>query len=168
MHLAKRIQQIFPEYLIQYIKTKDLNTEPLRGARCEALTPLDWHAFLKTINRSKIVINTDVWWTNGRVPADCAAVGTPCMGVNANRQMELFPELVCADIAGTAQAIDLARQLIEDKAFYKKIQENSYKKLKYYSYENSVRQFNKLISLYQHGRMDEWKDGNWLNQEVSK
>lgn len=166
MHIAKKIQEKFPEYLIQVINTSKINLEPLKGTKFELLSSVNWETYLKTISKSTIVINMDIWWTNGRVPSDCAAVGTPCIGVNANRQIELFPALTCEDISGTKKAIELGYRLLNDNSFYNEIQKIAFSRLEYYSYENSVQQFKKLINLYYQNRLNEWEYPEWLNKKV--
>ena len=163
MHIAKEIQKKFPHYLIQIIDSSKLNLKPLNDARFEVLSPVDWKTYLRIVGKSYLVINMDTWWTNGRVAADCAAVGTPCIGVNANRQLEFFPSLACADISGTKKAIESGMKLFKDNSFYDEIQKTAFSRLAYYSYENSVQRFKKLVDLYRKGRINEWKYPDWLD-----
>ncbi|MCL5030736.1 MAG: hypothetical protein M1480_17125, partial [Bacteroidetes bacterium] len=144
--LAKKIQSDFPQFIIKLIWTKDFNLEVLKNARFEILPRLSWEQYLSETSKSKLIINMDNWWTNGRVPTDAAAVGTPCIGVNSGRQVELFPSLSFNDIIGNANALETSRQLLNSEEIFQKVTCYSYKELQKYSYEEGTKRIRDLFN----------------------
>jgi len=146
MLVARKIQEIYPDFVIEVLKMRGLNVEPLRGSNYRLRAPSPkWVDFLKRAGRAYMVIDMDNTWTLGRVPNDAAAVGTPCIGLNSGSQADLFPALTCSDIVGTRKAVKLGVKLIEDTKFYKRIQEGAFKKLERYSHENAEKRLSKLL-----------------------
>ena len=153
--IARVFQKRHPDYTIKLTDWGSMNLEPLKGCRYEILPRITWQEYLDETSKALFILNTDIWWTNGRVPLDAAAVGTPCIGCNSNGQMECFPDLVCADIEGIGKALGLAERLMSDSHFYEEIQEKALHQLESYSYENSRRRFEKLISEIRRGKVAE-------------
>lgn len=156
--IAKVLQERYPDFTIQVCSWKNMNFEPLKGTRYEVLPWLQWEDYLKVTGKAMFILNTDTWWTNGRVPSDAAAVGTPCIGVNADRQKDLFPDLTCSDVMDTKKALQLGARLIDDNKFYEFIQNKAYQRLEIFSYENSRERFHNLIESYKIGNLDQWKE----------
>lgn len=136
---AIKIQKKYPEFLIQVVSYPGLNIAPLKmaEARFEIIPFLKWRENLKRLARVFMVINTDAIWTLGRLQADCAAVGTPSIGINANNQLEFFSKLSVPDIAGAKQIFTLAEKLILDEQFYQDIQQEASDKLSENDYQKS-------------------------------
>ena len=145
--IAIQIQKKHPEFLIQIIQYPHSNIAPLVAARArfEIIPFLKWQENLKRLARFFLMINTDQTWTLGRLQADCAAVGTPSIGLNANNQLEFFPELSIPDIAGFEQGIELAEKLICDPVFYQDIQQYASQKLSENNYEKSKQRLLEII-----------------------
>ena len=150
--MAREFQKRHPDYLIKLTDWGKMNLELLRGCRYEVLSRTTWQGYLEETSKALFILNTDIWWTNGRVPLDAAAVGTPCIGCNANGQMECFPDLTCADIQGTAKALQGAERLLSDSLFYEAIQERALSQLESYSYENSKKRFESLVAGIREGK----------------
>lgn len=146
--VAKRIQEKHPEFLIEVVSKPGLIFEPLKKAKYKVIPSLKWHDFLKHLSKTFMVIDMDSIWTLGRVPADAATVGTPCIGVNSIHQKRLFPDLTCRDVYETTKAVDFGIRLIEDRKFYGKVQGKAFKKLGEFSYKNSVKRFNRIMKEY--------------------
>lgn len=116
--IAKGIQEKCPvlKILVPYAKGKDLSL--LRDCNYEVIPHVSLNTFIKTLGEAFLVINWDSWWTLGRMPADAAAVGTPCLGVNADLQTKLYPHLSFNDVSDIDVAINAAARLFRDKEFY--------------------------------------------------
>ena len=153
--IARELQERHPEFVIRLTDWGEMNLEPLKGSRYEMIPRTPWQEYLEMTSTVWLILNTDVWWTNGRVALDAAAVGTPCIGCNANGQMECFSDLVCADIEGIGRASELAERLLRDPQFYGEIQEKARRRLESYSYENSRRRFETLVSDLRKGKFPE-------------
>lgn len=143
--IAKKLQELYPDFLIEVANRPLNNLEPLRGARHEKTPFLKWAEYLKHTQRDYMVIDMDNTWTLGRLVRDAAVVGTPCVGLNSGSQEYLFPDLTCSDIVDTRKAIDLAVKLIEDRKFYEMVQKKAFKRLEAHSYENSVKRLEKVL-----------------------
>ena len=152
--LAKKLQERFPEFTLQACNWKNMNLETLNGSRVEVLPWLRWEDYLKETGKAFLILNTDTWWTNGRVPSDAAAVGTPCIGVNADRQMDLFPDLIVSEVVDTRKALQLGSRLIEDENFYTEILRKALQNLAHHSYERANDRLGKLLDLYQQGKLE--------------
>ncbi|MDD5627235.1 MAG: hypothetical protein PHW01_04490 [Patescibacteria group bacterium] len=144
---AVQIQKKYPEFLIQVVDYPRSNIAPLETAhaRFEIIPFLKWQENLKRLACFFLVINMDQTWTLGRLQADCAAVGTPSIGINANNQLEFFPKLSIPDIAGIKQGIELAEKLISDPAFYQNIQQHASAKLSENNYAKSKEKLLKIL-----------------------
>lgn len=147
---ASQIQKKYPEFLIQIVKYPDFNIAPLRmtKARFEIIPFLPWQKHLTRLSRFFMVINLDAIWTLGRLQADCAAVGTPSIGINSNNQLEFFPHLTIQDIQGIEEVVNLAQKLIEEEKFYQEIQEEAKSKIRESSYEKSKQRLERIIKEY--------------------
>ena len=145
--VALQIQKKYSEFLIQVVDYPHLNVAPLKTAhaRFEIVPFLKWQENLKRLARFFLVINMDQTWTLGRLQADCAAVGTPNIGINANNQLEFFPKLSLPDIAGIKQGIELAEKLISDSIFYQNIQQLASQKLSENNYAKSKEKLLKIL-----------------------
>ncbi len=159
--VARELQRRHPEFLIRLTDWGDMNLEPLRGTHYEVLPRTAWQPYLQETAKAFMILNTDIWWTNGRVALDAAAVGTPCIGCNSNGQSECFPDLAVSDIEGVRKGIALAEQLMADPLFYREIQRKAMEKVESFSYENSRRRFETLVSTLREGRTPtpEWEEG---------
>ena len=155
LFLAKALQKKYPEHKIKLTDWGGINLEPLKGCDYELLPRTSWQSYLEETSRALVILNTDTGWTNGRVPLDAAAVGTPCIGCNANGQLECFPDLACADIEGIGEAIALGERLIKDPSFYQAVQQKALERLESFSYENSRKRFETLISMVRENRVFE-------------
>ncbi|MCL5029024.1 MAG: glycosyltransferase [Bacteroidetes bacterium] len=144
--LAKKIQSDLPQFKIRVIGTNDFNFEVLKGAQYEILPNLSWEKYLFETSKCKLIINMDNWWTNGRVPTDAAAVGTPCIGVNAGRQVELFPTLAFDDIIGNQEALNAIKQLLKSEEIYYKVTDYAYRTLEKYDYEEGAERIRDLFT----------------------
>lgn len=156
--IAKRLQEKYPGFTIQVCSWKNMNFEPLRGTRFEILPWLNWEEYLRVTTKAMLILNTDSWWTNGRVPSDAAAVGTPCIGVNADRQKDLFPELTCSDVIDTEKAIALGCRLIDEDGFYRNVQRKALGALEGHSYEKAKNRLEILLDHYQKGTLKSFKE----------
>ncbi|MEW6221789.1 MAG: hypothetical protein AB1476_00500 [Candidatus Hadarchaeota archaeon] len=142
---AKKIQTDYPEFLIEAIKIPSFNEAPLKGAKYRLIQSTKYEDYLKHTGETYMIIDMDVSWTWGRVAADAAAVGTPCIGLNSGAQARLFPDLTCSDITGAKKVIELAERLIEDKKFYAMVQKKAFKKLGEYSLENYEKYWQRVL-----------------------
>lgn len=150
--LAREIQSRHNDFRIQVIGSKAFNDAALDGSDYEVLPRIEWTEYLKTIAKAHLVINTDVGWTNGRVQSDSAAMLTPCLGVNAGWQTELFPELVIPDVEGTNRAVELADRLIVSENYYRSVSQFAFDKLSEWSYSNGKRRVLEVIADVQAAR----------------
>lgn len=159
--IARKIQEQYPEYIIKVTKMPKMNTEPLKECKYEIIPFVQWQGYLEQISKMYLVINMDAWWTKGRTPGDAACVGSPCIGINADSQMELFPDLACRDIIDTKKAVELGIILISDKEFYRIVQQKAIDRLSEYSYEKSRKRLENLIILYKEKRLKDWNPISW-------
>ncbi len=138
-HVVIQIQKKYPEILIKIVNFPGLNITPLKmaKARFKTIPFVPWQKHLKRLSRFLIVINMDNIWTLGRLQADCAAVGTPSVGLNSNNQMEMFPDLSTLDVQGIDQTVLLSEKLIVDQNFYQEIQAKAKAKVAESSYQKS-------------------------------
>ncbi|MFQ5772864.1 MAG: hypothetical protein ACE5HX_20170, partial [bacterium] len=148
--LAIQIQKKYPEFLIKIINYPNLNITPLKitKARFKIIPFLKWQEHLRRLARFYLVINMDVIWTLGRLAADCAAVGTPIIGLNANNQLELFPRLAVCDVEEIGKAKELAQKLIFDENFYRNIQIEAQNNIAANDYSKSKARLKKIIETY--------------------
>lgn len=153
--LAVQLQKRFPDYVIQIVGKDDFNYAALQDANYEILPYMSWDEYLDVTSRARLVLNTDVGWTNGRVQADAAAVGTPCIGSNAGRQTELFPDLVCRDIEDTAKALSLGTKLIENADYYQSVTSRALRTLEGWSYESGPARLADLVDKFKAGKISE-------------
>jgi len=144
---AVKIQKKHPEFLIQAVDYPNLNVAPLKiaKARFEMIPFLKWRENLKRLANIFMVINTDAIWTLGRLQSDCAAVGTPSIGINSNNQLEFFPGISVPDISGANQIFTLAEKLISDENFYCITQQKAVAKLAENDYEKSKERLEEII-----------------------
>lgn len=146
--IAKKIQERYPDFLIEVVGRPSLNSGPLKNSRYRITPFFEWIDYLKHTRNTYMIIDMDNTWTLGRVVRDAAVVGTPCIGLNSESQKSLFSDLVCSDITDTKKVIDLGIKLIEDRKFYERVQKKAFKRLKAYSYENSVKRLNGVLEEY--------------------
>jgi len=146
--IAKKIQEEYPEFLIELVNRPFYNIEPLKNSRYKVVPFLKWQDYLKYSSKTYMIIDMDNSWTQGRVASDAAAVGTPCIGLNSGSQRRLFPDLECSDVVDARKAIDLGTKLIENRKFYEKVQKKAFRRLKACSYENSVKRLNRTLETY--------------------
>lgn len=146
--IAKKIQEEYPEFLIEVVNRPLYNIEPLKNSRYKVVPFLKWQDYLKYSSKTYMIIDMDNTWTAGRVANDAAAVGTPCIGLNSRNQGRIFPDLTCLDVIDTKKAVDLGIKLVKDRKFYEKVQKKAFENLKTCSYENSVKRFQNMLKTH--------------------
>lgn len=161
--VAKALQQRHPEFLIRVTKTPEfrLNTALLHGARYEVVPFRAWAEQLRELGTARLVINTDLWWTRGRVPVDCAAAGVPCVGTTSDGQTELWPDLAPRESIETDRLIELGERALSDTAFRTKVMTQAQRRLASYRYTEAVVRFSRAVTLARAGRLAEWRDPVW-------
>lgn len=166
--IAKALQERHPEILIRVTKTPEfrLNTAFLRGARYEVVPFRPWAAQLRELATCRLVINTDLWWTRGRVPVDCAAAGTPCVGTTSDGQTELWPDLAEEDSTNTDRLITLAERALTDEAFRANVVAKAQRRLACYSFDHAVARFTRAVELARSGRLSDWRDPAWKEDSL--
>lgn len=165
-HLAaKEIQNEKPEFTIRVTQTPDspLNLEILKDAKYNLIDFKPWQKHLDFLSQNLFVINTDQWWTRGRVQADCAAVGTPSIGGPSDAQKGLFPELLVKDVEDFQKISELGIRLIEDKNFYEQVAEKAKKRLNSYNFEQSASRFSKLVDCVKNNTVSSYPKFIWEN-----
>lgn len=150
--LAKEIQSRHTGYRVQVIGSEGFNDATLDGSDFDVLPRMAWTDYLKTVAQSRLVINTDVGWTNGRVQSDAAAMMTPCIGVNAGWQTELFPDLTIPDVEGSTLAIEIADKLITSDSYCQSTSQSAFDKLSEWSYSGGRRRVLEVIADVQAAR----------------
>lgn len=165
--IAKTLQQRHPELLIRITKTPEfsLNTAFLRETRFEIAPFRPWAEQLRELADVRLVINTDLWWTRGRVPVDCAAAGVPCVGTTSDGQTELWPDLSVADSIDIDRLIALAERILTDDAFRAAVVKKAQRRLTHYAYTPTVERFTRAVELACTGRLTDWHDPVW-NEET--
>lgn len=170
-HLAARmIQQRHPELTIHITKTpgSPLNTHILDGTR-HGITPFrPWREHLTYLSRVKIALNTDTWWTRGRVQADCAAVGTPSIGGPSDGQQELFPDLLIRDVEDFPLILDLASRLLGDLEFYEKVTMRAKHRLASYNFTAATERFHRLVQCIREDHIEEFPNFIWKNDVLTE
>lgn len=161
--VAKVLQRRHPELLIRVTKTPEfpLNTAFLAGTRFEVVPFRPWAEQLQELATVCLVINTDLWWTRGRVPVDCAAAGVPCVGTTSDGQSELWPDLAAADSAQTDQLVALADRCLFDQSFREAVVAKARRRLTSYTYQETVKRFRRAVELARQGRLSAWRDPVW-------
>jgi len=149
-YAAIQIQKKYPEILIKIVQFPGLNIAPLKmaNARFKIIPFVPWQEHLERLSRILLVINMDNIWTLGRLQADCAALGTPSVGLNANNQIEMFPDLATLDIQEIDKAVSLSERLINDRKFYQKVCEQAKNKVRESSYQNSKQRLKEIITAH--------------------
>lgn len=161
--IAKVLQERHPELFIRVTKTPEfrLNTALLQGTRYEVVPFRPWAEQLRELAGVRLVINTDLWWTRGRVPVDCAAAGIPCVGTTSDGQTELWPELSVPDSTDTDRLIELSERVLTDTEFRTHVVAKAQRRLANYSFARTVERFARAIELASAGRLAEWRDPWW-------
>lgn len=161
--VARALQQRHPELLIRVTKTPEfaLNTSFLAGTRYEVSSFRPWVEQLRELVPVRLVINTDLWWTRGRVPVDCAAAGVPCVGTTSDGQTELWPGLAAAESIDIDQLVELGERALTDDDFRTRAVETARRRLWQYTYAHTVDRFVRAVSLARTGRLHEWRDPVW-------
>lgn len=163
-HLVARVlQHRHPDLLIRVTKTPEfrLNTAFLEGTRYEVVPFRPWAEQLRELAAARLVINTDLWWTRGRVPADCAAAGVPCVGTTSDGQAELWPELAAPDSTDTDRLVALAERSLTDEEFRARCVSKAQRRLANYNFSRTVERFTRAFELAFAGRLAEWRDPRW-------
>jgi len=165
-HLASReIQKKKPEFTIRIIQTPDtpLNLEIVKNTKHDIITFQPWQQHLEFLSQNLIVINTDQWWTRGRIQADCAATGTPSVGGPSDAQKELFPDLSVRDVEDFSKISELGIRLIEDRDFYEQVAERARKRLVSYNFAQTVTRFSKLVDCIKNNSVSSYPKFVWEN-----
>lgn len=149
--VARRLQQEFPTYVIFVPKVADLEYDDsaLKGTRYTIVAFEEWREHLVSIARVKIVINTDYTFTRGRVQTDCAAVGTLSLGANSDGQRDLFPDLAATPSTSVEELVALARPVLTDPTYYRRLATLANEKLKKYDYHESADRLRLLVRTHQ-------------------
>jgi len=152
-YVAVALQREFPEFLITIPNLDNLNIEPLKLARAryKVFPQMKWQDYLSELSRSFLVLNLDNIWTMGRVVADCAGVGTPCIGINATNQFKMFPSLRVEDMIGIQQAVILGKKLIEERKFYEHVVKYACEKVEEQNYKKRKRALIEILKRYKKG-----------------
>lgn len=137
------------------------NVSLLQGTKYEIISFRPWREYLTYIARVSLVLNTDTWWTRGRVQADCAAVGTPSIGGPSDGQQELFPDLLVRDVEDFTTINKYANELLGDLEFYSKVTTKARRRLQSYNFEKTIARFAKLVSLARENRAVEFPELVW-------
>lgn len=144
------------------------NTRLLEGTPHEVIPFRPWREYLPYLSRTLLVINTDAWWTRGRVQADCAAVGTPSVGGPSDGQCELFPDLLARDVEDFRPMIQHAVRLVDDMAYYEVICARAKRRLESYSYAKTAQRFMTLVELARAGRAREFPAYQWKDDVLAE
>jgi len=101
---------------------------------------------MNLISRADVVIDTSFFHSYGRVPVECAAVGTPCITHNTVYSGKLlFPEYQC-DIMDGKQLFQKINQVLFNEPPSKSTRETYSKEAeKHFGYETSRRKFTKMV-----------------------
>lgn len=147
---AAQLQKEFPEYIIHVTQIPGVTMDfsSLEGAGYEIQPFREWREHLPCLAKVMLVINPDYTATRGRVQADCAAVGTPCLGGNSDGSADLFPELASTPETTTADLVAKGRRLLTDNEYYEKITAYAAGRLKKYDYEESAARLQLLVKQY--------------------
>lgn len=161
--VAKDLQRRHPELLIRVTKTPEfpLNTALLDGTDYEVVPFLPWQEQLRELARVRLVLNTDLWWTRGRVPVDCAAAGVPCVGTTSDAAAELWPDLYAGDSTEIDRLLTLAERALTDDTFRSTVVEKARRRLPHYSYARTVERLTAAVALARAGRLTAWRDPVW-------
>lgn len=148
--VAKKLQERFPEYLVQLTEVNDDPVAPqlLEGLRFEKIPFQEWREHLQHQRAVTLVINTDYTQTRGRVQVDCAAVGTPSIGANSDGQVDLFPALPASRQTSIDQLVDQGTKLLSDATFYAATAAAAHERLSVYDYTPSQQRLVSLIEKY--------------------
>ncbi len=168
-HLAaKAIQKKHPQLVIHVTRSpgSPLNTHLLEGTLHEVIPFRPWRQHLPYVATVALVINTDTWWTRGRVQADCAAVGTPSIGGTSDGQQELFPDLLVRDVEDFEAIIGYGLRLLGDLAFYSEVATRAKRRLQSYNFAATIRRFTTLVTLARDNRAHEFPDLLWQDDAL--
>lgn len=166
--VAKVLQKRHPELLIRVTKTPEfsLNTAFLDGTRYEVVPFRPWAEQLTELAGVRLVINTDLWWTRGRVQVDCAAAGVPCVGTTSDGQTELWPELTAPNSTGVDELLSLSERALTDEAFRASAITQAHQRLTQYAYGPTIERFTRAVTLARNGRLAEWQDPVWKHNAL--
>lgn len=175
--IARRLHDRYPEFHIQLgpvnhrgmvgpfwseNRHPHIHAAPLQEGTYEVLWHQpSWEGFLQTLARTFLGINTDLTWTMGRFPNDAAGVGTPCIGMTANSQRDLFPDTTCFEPFDVDRVFKLACRLIEEPSFYEAVQRKALSRLEERSYHQSVKRFQQLLHCVATGDFTDWNPVSW-------
>ncbi len=145
--VAKKVQRLLPEYLIQVTRTPDSANElsALEGGRFEIMDFLPWKEQLDYLGRVKVVINTDYTQTRGRVQTDCAAVGTVSIGADSDGQRDLFPNYYSSAPLSTEALVEQTVGLLREDELYDRTVKTARARLAEYDYEKSAQRLTNLV-----------------------
>jgi hypothetical protein len=152
--VAKKLQEMFPQYRIQMSSIPDmqLDTSELLGTSFDVIEFTPWREHLLMLSRAMLVINTDYTYTRGRVQVDCAAVGTPSIGANSDGQDDLFPKLSATDTTSIDQLVLQGSQILQDTTYYNEVMRTAKERLQKYNYAESRKRIEELVLKIQHGK----------------
>ena len=104
-------------------------------------------ALMRIISASHVIIDTAVTHSYGRVPVECAALGTPCIGgTNIEAVNVLWPDLG-VDIFNAKQLSDkVDDMLFGDQECIKAIVDNAQEKVARYGYPESKKAFEVMLA----------------------
>lgn len=148
--IAREVQKRLPDVAIQVtqIPGVPMDLTNLKGAQYDIIPFKKWREHLPELASFKLVINTDYTFTRGRVPVDCAAVGTACLGGNSDGQIDLFPELTSTPKTSNEKLIAQAQRILSDEKHSTTLIERASARLTSYDFEPSRQRILQLIEKY--------------------
>jgi glycosyltransferase involved in cell wall biosynthesis len=166
--VAKALQQRHPELVIRVTNTpgSTLNTSFLRGTDFAVVPFRPWAEQLKELAAVRLVLNTDLWWTRGRVAVDCAAAGVPCVGTTSDGQAELWPDLAAGESVEIDRLLTLAERALTDQAFRDSVVARARTRLASYTYPETIERFQRAVTLATQGRLHQWQDPVWESDQL--
>ena len=97
---------------------------------------------LRQLGRTGIHFYPTEWFGTARQVISCAVVGTPCIGPEqSHTQMRLFPELAVKSHWAIDDMIKLAKNLVDNQAWYNLVAKRAFEKSQFYNIENTVKRF---------------------------
>ncbi|TSC63496.1 MAG: hypothetical protein G01um1014106_484 [Parcubacteria group bacterium Gr01-1014_106] len=167
--VARELQKRHPDMLIRITKTPEfsLNTALLEGAGYEVVPFRPWAEQLVELATVRLVLNTDMWWTRGRVQVDCAAAGVPCVGTTSDGQTELWPELTAPHSTDIAALLALSERALTDEAFRASAIRTAQRRLAHYAYEPTVERFTRAVDSVRTGQRADWHDPIWEHDALT-
>jgi glycosyltransferase involved in cell wall biosynthesis len=166
--LARALKKQYPRLRIRLTRVPQspLNNKLLRNVDHEVVPFLPWRQQLRALAQCRLVINTDMWWTRGRVPADCAAAGVPCVGTGSDAQRELWPALQADYALDLPRLFRICLRLLEDRSFYQRVVAQARERLRAYEYAPTRERFAAAVALARRNELSRWRDPVWRDNKL--